>query len=313
MKFILFAILVALSLNSCSQTLISKNSWFLAGSAKPGYIAYFKSDSDEPDEYLEGHVFIFDINKNESYPLNNDIYILNFLNVSWSSNNDAYFMSSGSSLDYYSFVTKERHNLFSASENGIINSFSVSNNGNLVALNEKIIKKNSNTQVFYLIDINKKSTQKIFEIDDLSIGESLANIFLFDSNDENIFIETISGELIYFNIKSSMRQDIDSDIDKMFCVSGDNLYYQKNGNLIQYNYKSKEQVEIITGGNNIDFQYVNSAKGNNIVINFNDNVFIYDENSGLKKVPNLPKGEYVYIKDGLAIETLDNNLLLHIY
>lgn len=313
MKFILFTILVALSLNSCSQTLINKNSWFLGASAKPGYIVYFKSDNSEPDEYIEGHVFIYDITQKESFQLNDESYILNFLNVSWSSNNDAYFMSSGSSLDYYSFVTNERHNLFSASEDGIINSFSVSNNGNLVALNEKIIKGNSNTQIFYLIDINKKSTQKIFEIDDLSIGESLANIFLFDSTDENIFIETISGELIYFNIKSSMRQDIDSDIDKMFCVSGDNLYYQKNGNLIQYNYKSKEQVEIIKGGNNVDFQYVNSAKGNNIVINFNDNVFLYDENSGLKKVPNLPKGEYVYIKDGLAIETLDNNLLLHIY
>lgn len=313
MKFILFTILVALSLNSCSQTLISKSSWFLAGSAKSGYIAYFKSDSHEPDEYIEGHVFIFDINNNESYPLNNDIYILNFLNVSWSSNDDAYFMSSGPSLDYYSFVTNERHNLFSASEDGIINSFSVSNNGNLVTLNEKIIKKNSNTQVFYLIDINKKSTQKIFEINDLSIGESLKNNSLFDLTDENIFIETISGELIYYNIKSSLRQNIDTDIDKMFCISGDNLYYQKGRSLIQFNCKSKEQVEIIKGADNIDIQYANSTTGNNIVINFNDNVFFYDENTGLEKVRNLPKGEYVYIKNGLAIETLDNSLLLHLY
>ena len=313
MRFILFTILVALSLNSCSQTLISKNSWFLGASAKPGYIVYFESENNDPDEYVEGHVFIYDINESKSFPLNYDSYILNFLNVSWSSNNDAYFMSSGSSLDYYSFVTNERRNLFSACENGVINSFSVSNNGNIVALNEKILSGDNNTQVFYLIDIKKESTKKVFEIEDSSIGESLMNNFLFDSTDEKIFIKTISGELIYFYIKSSLRQNIDSDISKMFCISGDNLYYQKNGSLIQYNYKNREQIAIVEGGSNIDIQYVNNTTGNNIVINFNDNVFFYDENSGLEKVPSLPKGEYVYIKNGLAIETLDNSLYLHFF
>ena len=313
MKYILLAILAALSLDSFSQTLIDKNSWFLGASAKPGYIVYFKSDNNEPDEYVEGKVFIYDISKKNSFPLNDENYILNFLNVSWSPNNDAYFMSSGSSLDCYSFITNEKHVLFTACDDGIITSFTVSNNSNLVALNEKVIKGDSTNQIFYLVDINKKSTQKIFTIDDLSVGESLTNTFLFDSADENIFIETISGELIGFNIKSSSRQAIDSDIEKMFCISGDNLYYQKNGNLIQFNYKSKEQVEIIKGSNNFDIQYVNSEQGGNVVINFNDNVFIYDENSGLKKISNLPKGEYVYIKNGLAIETLDNNLFLHFY
>mgnify|MGYP000896183524 FL=1 len=237
MKTFLFSILIALTLNGYSQTLISKNSWFLGVSKKLGLVTYFQSDSNEPDEYLEGKIFIYDINKNKSYPLNGNNYILNFLNISWSSKSDAFVISSGSSLDYYSFITNERDNLFSACDTGVINSFSISNNGNFIALNEKIFKKGNDYQVFYLIDLKKDSIQKIFEIEDSSIGESLRNNFLFDSVDKNIFIKTITGELICFNIDSSSHKIIDSNIKKMFCISGNNLYYQKDKSLIQYNLK----------------------------------------------------------------------------
>ena len=307
MRHIFLFLLISLSLHSCGQTLICKDSWFLSASAESNYIVYFKAEESEPDEYPEGHIFIYDVKKNENFPLNKETYILDFLNVSWSPDNDAYFMSSGTSLDYYSFATNKKLNLFSSGKDGMINGFSVSNNGKLLVLNEKIVTDSNSIQVSYLINIEKKSIDKIFEIKDSSVGEILKNNFLFDSTGENVFIETISGELIKFNIKSSSHQTIDNNINKIFCISGDYLYYQKNKSLIQYNYKNKEQFEIIKGESNINIQYVNIAQGNNIVINLNDNVFFYNENRGLEK-SSLPKGEYVYIKNGLAIETLDNSL-----
>jgi len=310
MKHIILIILTSLTLNVSCQQLISKNSWLLTVNTKLGYIVYFKGLSAEPDEYKEGNIYIYDVNKKVSSLLNSNVYILEFLRVDWTTNGDIFFISTGDSLVGFSLNNKEKRNVYKTHKDGVINNFSISDNGKIIVVNEKIFSTEGSKQITYLITNESTEPVVIYTINDPSEGEMLKNELLVGTFGNKVFIRNINNELFEYDIENLSLNKIDSNVIKAYCVSKENIYYTKQNSLTQFNTNTNTYFEILEG-EKLNIYYIGSYI-DKLAICLNDNMFLYEEGIGLKRINNLKKGKYIYLDEEYAIEDLDNSLYIHI-
>ncbi|MCF8304337.1 MAG: hypothetical protein K9I94_13760 [Bacteroidales bacterium] len=309
MKYLLFSIILSFNMaNLFSQELISKNSWFLDASPNSKYIIYFKSNIAESDEYIEGNIFIYDTETKTNSPLNTVDYMLNFIQVLWTSSNH-FYLSNGSTLEYYNFTSNKKEYIYKTTEEEIINYFAVSKDNKNVALNIEDYSKNKRQKII-IKEIDNNKSNVIYSLIDSSIGENLRNQIQFTLNGQFICIKNIYNRLLIYNIKDKSSEIIDSNVKKLLFTSKNNLYYTKRNKFSQYDILSKKELNIFEG-KNIDISYAGKYNKDDIAICLNDNIFLYNKKGKFRKVENIRKGKYVYIKNGIAIEELNNTLFIN--
>ncbi len=306
---LLLLLLLSLNLNVSSQQLISQNSWFLAVNSTLNYVFYFKAKNADPDEYKEGNIYIYDINKKTSSLLNSNIYLLEFLNVSWTNDGNTIFISTGDSLVSFSLNNKERKTIYRTHKDGVINNFAVSYDGTIVVVNEKVFQKEGSTQTSYLIKKESIEPKIIYQIIDSSEGEMLKNNLLFGRLNKKVYINNIGRELYEYDIELSLLRKIDTSVSKVYFASEKGIYYTKHDCLRQFNPSTNSYFDVLKG-EKLSIDYIGKYQ-DKIAISLNDNMFLYEDNRGLERISNLRKGRYIYFNGKYAIESLNNSLYLY--
>lgn len=306
MKGLLFIALQSICFASTCQTLIDSNSHFLEMDVNSKHVVYFKFNSDEPDEYREGNVYLYDIEHKSSSLLNKNTYILNFLNVEWTRNGKYFFLSDGMQLTVFSFKENQTRVLYEAAKGNFINNLRISNSGRYAVFNVKKNEGGKITQAVYRFDWASDRCEEIYSIDDNSVGEALKNeSFITDSGDA--FILDLNKRFFEIGLDKSVKT-IEQMAKEIHYVEDNNLYYSVIGALVQLDRKTLKKFKIFES-RTLRVNYVGKYK-EDIVINFNDNTYVY--NPGGKVVSlNLKPGRYVYIDQNLAIRQSQEGLYLH--
>ena len=297
MKAFLFIILQFVYLGTLCQSLIDNNSHFLEMDVNSKHVVYFKSHSNEPDEYKEGSVYLYDVENKKSSLLNRNTYILSFLNIKWARNGKYFFLSDGVRLTVFSFKDNKTKVLFEASKGDFINNLEISNSARYIVFNVKKSEEGKKRQVVYRIDWATDVCEEIYSIDDTSRGEMLKNeSFITDSGE--VFIHDIKKRLFEIRVDKSTI-DIEQFAKDVHYLDEKYLYYSMDDALIQLTYKTFNKLKIFQS-NRLEVQYVGKYN-EEIVINFNDNIYVYNSSGKIVSL-NLESGNYEYIDQDMAIK-----------
>lgn len=281
-----------------SQEELAKNSWLLKVNLKENYLLYFQADTSEPDEFIEGGIFLYDILKATHERLIPDTYIFDFLTIQLL-NDDSFLFSDGSSIKEYTYDGKVGRTIFNAIEGALINSFSISNDHKNLLVNMVDLSLNNHKVLVY--DIESGVSRLIHEEHDSSIGERLHSSALISFDNTVIYLLNISGDLVAYNALNGASELIETGVNEIFALDASFIYYSKKTCLIEYDVQKKSKLEVIESDNVLDISFLNIYKEGIFVV-FNDNPFVYNKNKQtFKKVEGLPKNRYVYFSKSLAI------------
>lgn len=283
------------------QIKISTNSWFLEVDQSERYVIYFQSDMDDPDEFPEGRLVIYDI-ENESYSkLSSQTYILDFL-VSKVGEDGTLLISNGSSIQQFSLPSGEMKEIVKVKEDCLIYDFEIGNSQE--SLFYSVVEQNSG-EYKVLMDSKNGQTELYQQNWAKGSGEKLGIELEVDGN--VAFLKNLDNELISVNTDNKEVINVDQDIRALFSIEKGFLYYAKRNALIEYNLRSNKKLEILQG-ESLRFSFLESYdKG--LFISFNDNVFVYNkEKQTMKNMESLPKAKYVYFSESLAVSVVDKSI-----
>jgi len=303
--FLIFALMM-IHLGSVCQTLVDSNSWFLAIQPNAKLIVYFKANSRVHQEYMEGQIYLHDIKSGSNTLLNNNQYVYDFLNIQWTNDGKYFFLSDGNELTVFAFESNTKRLIYKCDKGALINNISVSSNGRFVVINIKRNEEAKQKQNVYLIDRSTNNCEELYSINDTSIGETIKNKCLV-SDAGDVYILDINKKLLKIRNGGNRAVIIvESFVKDIYCLDKDFIYFSNNESLIRIDVKTAEKFKIINStAPRID--YVGHYK-EDIVINLNDNIFVYNAKGRMNALKKLPKGVYSYIDDGLALRQMDSSL-----
>ncbi|CAL2058860.1 hypothetical protein T190820D02B_11291 [Tenacibaculum sp. 190524A05c] len=306
-KTILFMFFIVNSV--FSQQKIDSNSWLLAVSNDEKYVAYFKSNNDEPDEYIEGNIYIYNIENNSISKVDNETYIYDFLKVI-PDDLGGFYMSTGDEVMKIDFFNGQKRKVFNTNDNESINGISLSEDNDCLVI---VLEKDLNNDVY----------QKIILLDLKGKDNLLTNIPLhfkktdrfqedicafINSTNIKYYIKNFKHELIEYDLQNDKYIVIDENVLKLLVTSENYIYYQKENGIIEYDIVTNEKTVIIESEKiSLSFFKVNGKK---IFLCLNDNIFIYDkEKESFKNLKQLGKRNFKFFGKKIALLETDNNSL----
>ncbi|MEQ8517576.1 MAG: hypothetical protein RID05_14250 [Cytophagales bacterium] len=289
---ILFSICVIQINITLAQIKISDDSYFLAIDSCQRNMVYFQSFSDANDEYLEGHVYKYDIKNSIRAKVDSDIFIVDFLKVKFLSCNKM-IISNGTDITAYDIDNMDKEIIYSCKQNELILDFSISNNSILISLKE--IDDNKIQIINYSILTSKES---IIHSEDIRYVNESSDLDLYE-NENFIFINS-AGMAISFNKETQYRDTIDSNVTELLFVDQTNIYYLKSNSIWRYSFNTSKRFDIVSS-DNLKVTFFNTYKSG-FFIGLNDNILVYNEiKEKAKIVEDLPKAEYLFFSNEIAI------------
>lgn len=286
-----------------AQVEISKNSNLMAVSENEDYLIYFKSNNGEPDDYIEGGIYLYNTKLSNTKKLDSETYILDFVTAKFSDDSNFYF-SSGDEIQKVNFLTKKKEKVFSVTKKKWIKSFDLSEDNNCLIIIIEEDSDNKNTQEVILLDLDKnKSLSKVYKEDSPSVDlESVIG------NNGDVYLKNGKKELICLYLsKKKKNHIIDNEVKTILKINNNKLYYLKEDAIWSYDLLNNEKVEIIQS-ENLKITFFNTYE-DKIFMCLNDNIFIYNKKKkSFNNIEQLGKRNFVFF--GKKITLFEENKIL---
>lgn len=307
MKIYLTVTLFIASLSLVAQDIVESNAFFLAVNGTNTQLAYLKPTVVDTAGVVIGKIVIHDIQKKTSSPFNDNEYSRDNLVAAWSSDDQRFFVSDGTSVVMFVEHKQTMKQLFKkVMDEDLITTFRTSQDGKRVAVSVREVRRDKVFQAVYLVNTENGELEKIYSVLDLVDKSRGSNVSFL--NAKTTFVHDVNKNL--FEIpwdKKKQRQRIDRADRTLYADEG-SVYYQKDNSLMKYSIKDKTHIAIFSA-QNLKANYVNKYTEGNVIVSLNESFFMVDNTGSFKKL-NLKPGNYQIVNDQIAIKQDADNIFL---
>ncbi|MCX6834222.1 MAG: hypothetical protein NTW07_03660 [candidate division Zixibacteria bacterium] len=310
MKTLMLTGMVVLAGTVSGETLVSRNSYLMAVSPDARYLVYFRDKCCEPDEYREGDLYIYDVREAKSSLLNDHLYILNFVTAGWSRDGNSFYLSDGDTLHSFSFTSNEKKVVFATDEDRVIDFFTVSNNDSLIALNLLVSDAAQATQQVILVSLGSQERKTLYTIPDSSLGEELANRFVFDDETLFLYLRNLYGCLFSFNLHDGRKETlVERTLGLYDFIYGRFYYARRQGQdaVLCFRDQTDTLEHTLMRGTDMRVDFIGKVAGK-LAVSLDDNVFLVSDSGYCKKLELANSGRFVFVNDSLAVQQRDRDL-----
>jgi len=292
--FIFFLIIKILP--TSGQVPITSNGWFLEVGGNDRYVVYFEANNDEEDDFIEGSLFLYDVEQEKSSELSTKTYILDFVITRMVSPN-LLMVSDGQNIESYDLTNGEVDLVIKTEDDCLIGDFVTNNTADELYLSTE--KQGKGEYRVFKMNLTSKSKEELYREDRLLNSGEMLTLKL--AHYENyLLLRNLYNEVLAIDIETKDVTKIDKASNGLFAVEKGFLYYTKPNSLVEYNIMDGNKLDIIDG-ESVEFSFIDSYK-NGLFLSFNDNVFVYNKKEQtIKNIESLPKARYVYFSESIAI------------
>jgi len=302
---LIYLLLCSSFLNAQDGKVISENGNFISVSPNEEYILFGRPQENFlSGDYIEGHVFLYDIKQDTELLLTKDTLELSAVIFRWDQNNNLLY-SNGKSIFMVSAHKVEANLIYKVStKHSRITDFSLSPDGKYLSLWMNIYVEESGKYFYELHVLNLKENIDItvYTLENEYYMESIPVYTKWDHLN-NLYALDVSGNAVKIDVKNGTWVVLDQKIESgFFELINTNLFYEKDNQLIMQPVDGGNQESILSEDTDLEITSISDIGNNSYYIGINDNLVYCDlQDHEFRIISVGEKGKFVYTSKNIFV------------